>query len=79
MVKLNINDVMKAFDNKSYEYYDLLSSEEKKAFSSFMAFKYAQSISGNTDLQEYLLLAFNEFVNSNYFDLYKHPKLLLLS
>jgi hypothetical protein len=41
--------------------------------------RYGASVGGSQDLQAYYLMATNERVNKNFFDLNKHPKLQWLS
>ena len=73
--KLPLNKVLSAMDRKQRDFYDNLSDEEKKAFSAFLLNRYASSVKGETALQEWWLLATNKRVNTNFFDLSKHPKL----
>jgi hypothetical protein len=70
---------MAAFDRKDRAYYDKFTDEQKKQFSTYLMLKYGANVSGNADMQAYYLMATNERVNKNFFDLGKHPKLQWLS
>ena len=73
--KLPLNRVLGAMDRKQKGFYDSLTDEEKKAFSAFLMNRYASSVKGDSALQEWWLIATNKRVNTNFFDLSKHPKL----
>ena len=75
MDKLSINNEMTQFDRKNREFYDELTDEERKKFSTYLMLRYGASVEGNTDLQEWYLRATNERMNMHFFDLGKHPKL----
>ena len=72
---LYIGNEMAAFDRKDRAYYDKFTDEEKKKFSTYLMLRYGASVAGSSDLQAYYLIATNERVNKNFFDLNKHPKL----
>ena len=73
--KLGINNEMAQLDTKNRAFYDELNEEERKKFSPYLMLRYAASVEGSADLQEWYLRATNERVNVNFFDLSKHPKL----
>ena len=75
MDKLSINNEMAQFDTKNRQFYDELTEEEQKKFSTYLMLRYGASVDGNADLQEWYLRATNERMNINFFDLNKHPKL----
>jgi len=75
MDKLSINNEMAQLDTKNRGFYDELTDEERKKFATYVMLRYAASVEGNADLQEWYLRATNERVNLNFFDLGKHPKL----
>jgi hypothetical protein len=79
MNKLDIKVEMREFDNKNREFYDSLSDEEKKKFSTYMILKWGANVNGSAEYQEWYLRATNERVNKNFFDLGKHPKLQWLT
>ena len=66
---------MAQLDTKNRGFHDELTDEEKKKFSPYLMLRYAASVEGNADIQEWYLRATNERVNLNFFDLGKHPKL----
>jgi hypothetical protein len=75
MDKLSISNEMAQLDLKQYEFFDQLTDEERKKFSTFIIMKYGASVEGSKELQEWYLRATNEQVNVNFFDLGKHVKL----
>jgi len=75
MDKLSINNEMAQLDIKNRAFYDELTDDEKKKFATYLMLRYAASVEGNDDLQEWYLRATNDKVNQNFFDLNKHPKL----
>ena len=85
----DITKEMRAIDSKDRDFLDNMTEEERKKVSTYLMMRWGASISGSkwasakgdADLQAYYLMACNENVNKNFFDLGKHPKLqwLLLS
>ena len=75
MDKLSINNEMAQLDTKNRAFYDELTDEEKKKFATYLMLRYAASVEGNPDVQEWYLRATNERINQNFFDLGRHPKL----
>ena len=73
--KLTIQNEMRMFDSKNRAFYDELSDEEKKKFSSYLMIRCGSSVSGSPELQEYYLHATNQRLNKHFFELHKHPKL----
>ena len=76
---LYIGNEMAAYDRKDRAYYDKFTDEERKKFSTYLMLRYGASVEGSADLQAYYLMATNERVNKNFFDLNKHPKLQWLA
>lgn len=72
---LQISDEMAAYDRKDRAYYDNFTDEDVKKFSTYLMLRYGASVTGSADLQAYYVMAVNERVNKNFFDLGKHPKL----
>lgn len=72
---LYIGNEMAAYDRKDRAYYDKFTDEERKKFSTYLMLRYGASVDGNSDLQAYYLMATNERVNKNFFDINRHPKL----
>jgi hypothetical protein len=75
MEKLSISNEMKMFDGKVREFYDDLTTEERKKFSTFLMLRYGSSVRGSAELQQWYLRATNERLNINFFDVGRHPKL----
>lgn len=73
--KLSIKNEMAQFDRKNKNFYDELTDEEKKKFSTYLMLRYGASVQGSAELQAYYLRATNENVNKHFFDLNRHPKL----
>jgi hypothetical protein len=73
--KLSINNEMAQFDKKNRAFYDELTDEEKKKFSTFLMIRYGSCVSGSRDLQEFYLIATNERLNKKFFNVGRHPKL----
>ncbi len=66
---------MAQLDLKNRAFMEELTEEERKKFSTFLMMKYSANVEGSTEMQAWYLLASNERVNKNFFDLGKHPKL----
>lgn len=76
MSKLNIADEMRAVDSKNRDFYDNLTDDERKQFSSFLMIRWGSSVASNADVEQYYLLATNERLNKNFFSIKKeHDKL----
>lgn len=75
MDKLSITNEMAQLDRKNRQFYDDLTEEEKKKFSTYLMIKYGANVEGSEDMQAWYLMACNERLNTNFFDLNKHPKL----
>ena len=75
MDKLSINNEMAVFDRKERDFYDSLTDEERKKFSTFLMIRYGSSVQGSRDLQEFYVISCNERLNKHFFALHKHPKL----
>lgn len=77
--KLNIANEMRAFDSKDRNFYHDLTEEERRKFSTFLMIRWGSSVQGSNELQQYYLLACNENLNKNFFDLHRHPELQWLA
>jgi hypothetical protein len=74
--KLNINNEMRQFDLKNRGFYDELTAEEKKKFSLFLMLRWGSSVQvSDKNIEAYYIMSLNERLNTNFFDLSKHPKL----
>lgn len=76
MNKLDISYEMAQLDTKNRAFYDELTDEERKKFSTYLMLRWGCSLqSGPDELHQYYLQAMNERVNKYFFDINKHPKL----
>jgi hypothetical protein len=73
--KLNIANEMRMFDRKVREFYDDLTPEERKKFSTYLMIRWGSAVEGSRDLQEFYVIATNERLNKHFFTLSRHPKL----
>lgn len=75
--KLTINNEMRVLDSKLRQFYNELTEEESKKFSPYIIMRYAASVEGSPDLQEWYLRSTNERVNVNFFEVSttKHKEL----
>ena len=75
--KLSVRSETAALDRKDVNFYDSLTDEEKKKFSPYLMLRYSASVDGNSDMQAWYLMATNERVNKNFFDISssQHKKL----
>lgn len=72
--KLDIFKLLSEADKKNKSYYDSLTDEERKGFAALVAMRWL-SVAGDGELGHYYVASVNHFVNKNFFDLSKHPKL----
>ena len=70
---LQIKDIMAAVDRKDYNYYTNLSDEQRKSMNLWMTQRYASSVQGK--FAGHYLVMINEFMNTNWSDISKHPEL----
>ena len=73
--KLNINNEMRQLDAKNRGFYDELTTEERKKFSTFLMVRWGSAVDGNREIQEYYVQSVNHYLNKHFFTLHKHPKL----
>lgn len=73
--KLNIANEMRMFDRKVRSFYDDLTPEERKKFSTYLMIRWGSAVEGSRELQEFYVIATNERLNKHFFDLSRHPKL----
>lgn len=73
--KLNIGNEMRQLDRKNRGFYDELTPEEKKKFSTYLMIRWGSAVEGSRELQEFYVIATNERFNKHFFDVAKHPKL----
>ena len=77
--KLSLANELYQINSKNRNFLDELNEEELKKFSSYVLMKYSANVEGNSDMQAWYLLACNERVNKNFFDINKHPRLQWLT
>lgn len=68
-----LKDMLSAIDRGDKQFYSRLTPEQKKAFSPWMAMRYASACNGKH--AEHYLLMVNDLVNHHFSDLNKHPEL----
>lgn len=73
--KLSIGNEMRQLDTKNRNFYDELTIDERKKFSTFLMLRWGSTVEGNRALQEYYVQSCNHYLNKHFFDLSKHPKL----
>lgn len=66
---------MRQLDLKNRDFYDELTDEERKKFSTYLMVRWSSSVQGSTELQEYYVQSCNHYLNKNFFNISKHPKL----
>lgn len=66
---------MKQLDTKNRGFYDELTPEERKKFSTFLMLRWGSCVDGAQELQEYYVQSCNHYLNKHFFDLSRHPKL----
>jgi hypothetical protein len=73
--KLNINNEMRQLDLKNRNFYDDLTDEERKKFSTYLMVRWSSGVQGSQELQEYYVQSCNHYLNKNFFAVSRHPKL----
>ena len=73
--KLSLDAVLQALDNRDFGFYERLTDEERKGYSPFLLMRYMSSLSPQSPMQSYAVLATNDLVNLGFFSLGKHPEL----
>ena len=73
--KLNINNEMAQLDRKNTAFYDELTAEEKKKFSTYLMLRWSSSVQADHKIQAYYVMSCNEHLNKHFFDIGRHPKL----
>lgn len=76
-IDFDLFEALAAIDRKDYGYYDRLTEEQKKKFVPFMMVYWTSVVKSDIGMQQYYLLATNEFANVHLFNenVQKHPKL----
>lgn len=74
--KFDIFKLLNAADKKQMGYYSKLSADEKKSISMIVFMRWFSTISNSRELEEYQLLAVNEYLNKDFWELSDHPELI---
>jgi hypothetical protein len=73
--KLNIGNEMRQLDAKNRDFYDELTPEERRKFSTFLMVRWGSAVDGDRELQEYYVQSTNHYLNKHFFTMHRHPKL----
>ena len=73
--KLNIGNEMRQLDAKNRDFYDELTPEERKKFSTFLMVRWGSAVDGSQEIQEYYVQSTNHYLNKHFFSMHRHPKL----
>lgn len=74
--KLHISNEMAQLDRKNRNFYDELTDDERKKFSTFLMLRYGSSVtSGPVELQKYYVQSCNLQMNKHFWNMNRHPKL----
>jgi hypothetical protein len=73
--KLNIGNEMRQLDAKNRDFYDELTPEERKKFSTFLMVRWGSAVDGSREIQEYYVQSVNHYLNKHFFTMHRHPKL----
>lgn len=77
--KVDLKEILAAVDMNANSLWDELSDNQKKNLHKdfFILNRYVSNVSDkNKEIQEYFVLAVNEYFNKHFYTLNKHPKLL---
>jgi len=73
--KLNISNEMRELDAKNRDFYDELTPEERKKFSTFLMVRWGSAVDSSREIQEYYVQSTNHYLNKHFFTMHRHPKL----
>ena len=73
--KLNISNEMRQLDAKNRDFYDELTVEERRKFSTFLMVRWGSAVDGSQEIQEYYVQSTNHYLNKHFFTMHRHPKL----
>lgn len=77
---INLNSMLSALDVRDRDWYNRLTPEQKKDWSSWLTMRYCSSVDHSTAITEHYLLCTNDFVNKNFSAIKKeHAELQWLS
>ena len=66
---------MAQLDSKNRDFYDELTPEERKKFSTYLMVRWSSSVQASGDVQAYYVMSTNERLNQYFYDLGRFPKL----
>ena len=66
---------MRQLDAKNRDFYDELTVEERRKFSTFLMLRWGSAVDGAQELQEYYVQSTNHYLNKHFFTMHRHPKL----
>ena len=66
---------MRQLDAKNRDFYDELTPEERKKFSTFLMVRWGSAVDGSREIQEYYVQSTNHYLNKHFFTMHRHPKL----
>ena len=66
---------MRQLDAKNRDFYDELTPEERKKFSTFLMVRWGSAVDGSREIQEYYVQSVNHYLNKHFFTMHRHPKL----
>jgi hypothetical protein len=75
MDKLDIRNEMRQLDAKNRDFYDELTPEERRKFSTFLMVRWGSDVDGSREIQEYYVQSTNHYLNKHFFTMHRHPKL----
>jgi hypothetical protein len=75
--KLELSRILRAVDQKNYDFFNNLTEDEKKEFSPFVLMRFISNVDGDPDIQEWFIEMTNECVNKNHWLLSKNHRGLL--
>lgn len=73
--KLELSRVLNALDTGNRDFYNKLTSEEKKAYTPLILMRYMSSLGDQSRNKEYAIIATNDLVNIGFWQLSKYPDL----
>ena len=75
MDKLDIRNEMRQLDAKNRDFYDELTPEERRKFSTFLMVRWGSAVDDSREIQEYYVQSTNHYLNKHFFTMHRHPKL----
>jgi hypothetical protein len=72
---LDLTKTLAALDMRKKDFYDTLTSEEKKAFQPYVMLRYMSSVPDKGDLPYLALYSTNQIANKHFWELTKEPEL----